>query len=209
MTERSIQKMLKQIFINHEYLLFNAYVYAWESDFFAVSKSNYAVEVEIKVSRSDFKNDFKNKQDKHTLLVNAKQEIIVRGRLNDYYQQNYKIDNIWYKAPYSCISYRHPQKELPNKFYYAVPHGLISMDECPAYAGLIYISDHSFIEMKKAPFLHKQKNDLTKVLLDKFHWKSKNLKLDIALFLNDVEYSFSEEERQKISGWLSKFKSIV
>ena len=45
----------------------NCYLYIWESDIFNVTKSDYAIEYEIKVSRSDFFADF-NKVDKHKRL---------------------------------------------------------------------------------------------------------------------------------------------
>lgn len=46
----------------------NSYIYSWESDLLAVNKdSQYITEYEIKISRNDFKADFK-KADKHQLI---------------------------------------------------------------------------------------------------------------------------------------------
>jgi len=53
-----IQKNLINFFRNFDYKLCNSYVFGWESDFFAISKSKYCIEVEIKISKSDFKADF-------------------------------------------------------------------------------------------------------------------------------------------------------
>ena len=60
-TERTILKSLWHLFGNYEYRLLNSYIFRhdWESDFFAISKSGYAIEVEVKISKSDFKADFK------------------------------------------------------------------------------------------------------------------------------------------------------
>lgn len=55
-----IYKQLRFCFSNHVYQINNQYIfrYDWESDFFAMSSSGYGVEVEVKVSVSDFKKDF-------------------------------------------------------------------------------------------------------------------------------------------------------
>ena len=65
-TEKKIQDKLKMYFMSpntKKYEITNLYVYGWESDYLAITKSMIAYEVEIKISRPDFKNDFKNKQD--------------------------------------------------------------------------------------------------------------------------------------------------
>lgn len=64
--------------------------------------------------------------------------------------------------------------QKPNYFYYAVPEGLIELQEIPAYAGLVYIRQGYFRTVKKAPRLHKGKNraeDLN--LVDKFYYNMK------------------------------------
>ena len=62
MNEQSIQRALYSIYDNYEYKLFNVYIFGMETDFFAISKSGYAIEIEIKISESDFKKDFKKKE---------------------------------------------------------------------------------------------------------------------------------------------------
>lgn len=66
-----IGKSLRRLFYTHDYKLHNVFMYQWECDFWCMSKSGYAKEIEIKISRSDFKADFK-KQRKHLLLSSAK-----------------------------------------------------------------------------------------------------------------------------------------
>ena len=66
-TSKDIVEALRLKFANHTYQINNAFIYDWESDFFTVSESGYVYEIEIKVTRGDFKDDF-NKKDKHILL---------------------------------------------------------------------------------------------------------------------------------------------
>ena len=75
MTELSAQDIDEALWVafsNYDYRLSNIYIFGSESDFFAISKSGYVVEVEVKISRSDFKNDFKkttsNGKNKHEYL---------------------------------------------------------------------------------------------------------------------------------------------
>jgi len=67
LTSKDIVRALRLLFFSHKYVINNAYVFDWESDFFSVSESGYVYEIEIKVTRSDFKDDF-NKTEKHILL---------------------------------------------------------------------------------------------------------------------------------------------
>lgn len=127
--------------------------HTWESDFLALTKSGYLYEGEVKVSRSDFKADFK-KKGKHTLL-----------------QESYaKIEGI-------------EGKLRPHYFFYAVPENLITEDEVPEYAGLVYMTQYYpfYRWVKQAPLLHKEKfSDEALNLQEKFYynmvsWKDKAL----------------------------------
>lgn len=86
------------------------------------------------------------------------------------YEKNYLVSNF----------------KKPNYFYYAVPDGLITVDEVPEYAGLIYIipddGDYHFTWFriaKQAPKLHNVKySDDDLKLGEKFYynmlsWKNK------------------------------------
>jgi len=117
----------------------NIYIYNWESDLLALNKdSKYITEYEIKISRSDFKADFK-KQDKHTLIS----------------------DGYNYKCNFS---------QIPNYFYYVTTPGLLNKNELPEYAGLIECGLGIKI-IKKAPLLHKEKQELLEQLLRKIYFK--------------------------------------
>lgn len=100
-----------------------------ECDVISVSKSDFIYEYEIKISRSDFKKDFL--KEKHTYIINENHTQTVRGEL--FY--------------HTC-----------NYFNYVVPRDLISPEEVPEYAGLIYFNeDLSFDVIKKPRLLHKTK----------------------------------------------------
>lgn len=67
----------------------------------------------------------------------------------------------------------------PNRFFYAVPRGLVQPDEIPEYAGLLWVNEQSCCpDMRKpAPLLHNHKispEDLK--LADKFYFNMVNAK---------------------------------
>lgn len=69
-SESGIQKTLSLMFLSmntKKYEMFNMFVYGWESDYLTITKSGYAYECEIKISRGDFFNDLK-KYGKHMIL---------------------------------------------------------------------------------------------------------------------------------------------
>ena len=108
-----------------------------ECDVISISKSNYIYEYEIKISRSDFKADF-NKE-KHKLMLERK---CTKTRMIK--ENNEKVKDTLYLTP--------------NYFHFVVPTGLVTIDEIPEYAGLIYMdTDLNFEIIKKAPLLHKEK----------------------------------------------------
>ena len=179
-SEELIQQQLRYNFLSPnsvKYFTENLNVYDWESDVLKITKSGYAYEFEIKISRGDFKNDFKHKKKKHLLLEN-------------------KENN----------------SKMPNYFYYVVPEGLVTEDEVPEYAGLIYVHAtiignsrvyYQFQEIKAAPKLHSNKIDENNLkLIDKFyynyiHWKHKHEK-DIIEYKEQLEkYRSSEGKTYK------------
>jgi hypothetical protein len=77
MTENDIFRSLLRLFTTHKYVINNVFVFRddWESDYFGMTDSGYAYEVEIKISRSDFKKDF-TKKDKHKTLSHKGTHIV-------------------------------------------------------------------------------------------------------------------------------------
>lgn len=69
-TEEYIQKKLGCFFASstQKYVMENLYVFGWESDKLIETSSGLIYEFEIKISKADFKNDFKSKKKKHLIL---------------------------------------------------------------------------------------------------------------------------------------------
>lgn len=179
-TEEYIQKKLDGFFSEStkKYVLENLYVFSWESDKLIETRSGLIYEFEIKVSKADFKNDFK-KKDKHIILEGKETHISTFDKLEPIYKEMYEKN------------YLVSHFKKPNYFYYAVPEGLITVEEVPEYAGLIYVLPYNdinkdgkfvwggFYIAKQAPKLHSTKytdDDLN--LGEKFYynmlsWKDK------------------------------------
>lgn len=138
---KGIIKSLRIKFLNHKYQINNAFIYDWESDFFTISESGYVYEVEIKISRGDFKDDF-NKVEKHQLL-----------EVNDPEKYLKKPNRFYYAAPKNLLS----TTMIPE---YA---GLIEV-ESPDLPAVI-VKEAPFLHKEK-PL-----NSLKDILLDKFYFR--------------------------------------
>ena len=68
MTEKTIQHRLSDFIASPRFRLKNLYVFGWESDLLLLTSAGYFYEIEIKISKSDFKAD-KKKTLKHNRLV--------------------------------------------------------------------------------------------------------------------------------------------
>lgn len=77
-TEKSMLKAVHNYFSSgYIYGLKNSFIFNhnWESDYFCVNRDGYSFEVEVKISRADFKNDVK--KEKHGLFKdNPKKKLI-------------------------------------------------------------------------------------------------------------------------------------
>ena len=177
-TEEYIQRKLNNFFApnSQKYVIENLYVFNWESDKLIETRSGLLYEYEIKISRSDYKNDFKNKKDKHVILE-GKEE----------YVPSYEEDKERFKhygSDFNDEYYRTENFKKPNYFYYAVPEGMIDAGEVPSYAGLIYVLPEGKHEtkdgmwcssgiytVKQAPKLHSTKyTDDDLGLSEKFYY---------------------------------------
>jgi hypothetical protein len=175
-SEKTIQKNLEKRFDsgNIKYTAGNLYLFKedWETDFLVVQKSGYCYEIEIKISRSDFLNDFK-KKNKH-LILNEGIYMKKKYRYHNDPETKKRISEQYY-TPVEW-------KFRPNKFYYCVPEGLIRVGEVPDYAGLMYVNSYGVVTTIKEPrFLHKEKIELTKKLCDKFYYYWKNTRSSLVL----------------------------
>ena len=68
-TEKLMQQKLQSYRSTARYVLQNLYVFGWESDILFLSRTGFWTEIEIKISRADFKADLKNKAGKHSALT--------------------------------------------------------------------------------------------------------------------------------------------
>lgn len=194
-TEELIVEKLRWNFLSSStvrYHLNGLYTFShtWESDYLALTKSGYLYEGEVKISRSDFKADFK-KEKKHTLLKESYENLEgLEGTLR------------------------------PHYFFYAVPEGLINEDEVPEYAGLIYMTEYFpyYKWVKQAPRLHKEKfTDEELNLQDKFYhnmisWKDKALtgyKKELDATRKLLKEAKTDEDGQHYPFTLKQYKEIV
>lgn len=193
MNEKFIQKALFRLFNSHEFKFTNTYFFKNESDWLSFLSSGFCYECEIKISRSDFKADFK--KEKHVIhnVNQSGSKMFIRKTSDDYetnlswefcrnfpeliesreYRTNEYVDRefkevtrIYYKAKVSSgVDFlSHENKMLPNKFFYVVPTGLVRKEEVPEYAGLIYVDELGrSTKIKDGKFLHKDKLDYKKL----------------------------------------------
>jgi len=146
-TEGSIQKVLSHFLTAPLYDVDNLYVFSWESDKLLKTRAGYFYEFEIKISRADYKNDFKNKKHKHAILGSC--------QTGDYKKPNY----FYYAVPEGMIDV----SEVPE---YA---GLVYIldDSVLSFSHIRII--------KKAPLLHKEKYDDGQLGLgEKFYYNMVN-----------------------------------
>ena len=179
MTEKDIQKALWEYWDGHKYKFLNAYFFkhGWgESDFVTFLQTGNCYEVEVKVSRGDFRADFKKR--KHKFMPKLLENTNNFCTFSQYYHKRLKSrsDAIYdemvvqnkngtFKEKRSSYLEYHLDMDFhsPNKFFFAVPEGLVSVDEVPDYAGLIYIFARNYnkVQIIKQPkFLHKNKIDV-------------------------------------------------
>jgi hypothetical protein len=129
-SEKFIQAKLWDFYYQkYKYMFTNIKYFSLENenDFIAVTESGMTYEFEIKTRKFDFSDDFK-KHKKHEKLKKA---YASKNKSEDY--------------------------NVPNKFFYACPPGIIDKKDVPQYAGLIEVNEFKVRIVKSAPILHKVK----------------------------------------------------
>lgn len=113
----------------------------FECDVFQITEAGYFNEFEIKISRGDFHADAKKLKriwDWDDAAGHGKNTDV---RKHDYFDQ--------------------PHEHGPRQFWYVTPENLVTADEVPSWAGLIWIIEYDgrFCErnVKSAPSLHRHK----------------------------------------------------
>jgi len=92
-----------------------------ECDVYAITKTGYGVEVEVKISVADFRADFKKKKRKHKAFAMAMQVDCSPGFATG----------------------------GPRRYYFAAPKGMIGIDDIPDYAGLLYAQRYEATQWNK------------------------------------------------------------
>lgn len=152
MTEAGIQRLMYNRFGHQRaYCMPNVYVFANESDLLTVTKAGYTDEYEIKLSRSDFMADKRKHRYESYHHVSPWHGLQYSRRQDDGTQLHW-----------TGIRPRKIENNFPNRFWYVVPEGLVTADEVPAYAGLMYITQAGQMmqfckKIKNAPKLHGKK----------------------------------------------------
>ena len=171
MNSTQIQKELRQHFGNYDYMLLNSFIFNWESDYFCISKSGYTVEVEVKISKGDFKADFRKTTgsgiNKHLFLSSP-------DKLR-------KPNRFFFACPENLIM----PDEIPKEY------GLIWIKQ--RMIGNVKYTNSEII--RDAKFLHKTKifNDLHLVrqLMNKFYYR--NIELRQALNIDEFDIKYKQK----------------
>lgn len=209
LTEQKIQRVLGGFIASPKYSVDGLFVFGWESDKLIWTKAGYIYEFEIKISRADYKNDFKHKVEKHVLLNSALPDERAEARQADLFsnlvnEKRKRYPQITTEQAKKMM--KHVGERMPNYFYYVVPEGLLEPDEVPPYAGLVYITTykgsfedqpdkwlHHIKIVKTAPRLHKTKyTDAELNLSEKFYYNMKTWQRN---YREQVGYSLMYRER--------------
>lgn len=122
-------------------------IFLWppfESDFVRVTKSGYAIEYEIKLSKSDFKADFKKAK---TIIDHF-----------DFKEETHN-GSIVKRLVYKSLS-KHDwllSGKGATEFYYVFPLGLINHEEVPEWAGIIEVEEYKYFGRDKMSVGHRRK----------------------------------------------------
>lgn len=182
MTEKDIQRALWIKYRHHKYRFLNTYFFSSEQDYLTFLQNGYCWEFEIKVSKSDFWADFRKK--KHLQYTNTAANVSLKPvKLREIWtkteepydpesklNRRYRIRTNWDTGETTYGVERHDRttfnykeiapKNIPNRFYFATPAGLVKLDDIPSYAGLIEVGPGGVSTvLKKAPLIHKGKSD--------------------------------------------------
>jgi hypothetical protein len=163
----NISDVKRQIFVHHDnyqYRLFNSYIFPWESDFFAMAKqTDYCIEIEIKMSRADFKADF----EKNLTYKSEKKHTYLQDSL-----KLFKPNKFAFACPEGLIL----PDELPSEY------GLFYASE-----------KKNWMECIRAPkFLHKEKllkdNHFCIQMMRKFYYRNIDLRSALDIREYDIKY---------------------
>jgi hypothetical protein len=138
-------------------MIANKHLPSWfECDFLSISRADFITEFEIKLSRNDFRRDFKDKFIKHEWLKGNRGELLIESNMS----QEKIVESFDPNFVGIQRTIKMDEFKGPNYFNYICPENLIKLEEVPEYAGLIYVRNNDFTRIKiikPAPKIHKNK----------------------------------------------------
>tara|TARA_R100000656_G_scaffold122724_1_gene98553 strand:- start:425 stop:982 length:558 start_codon:yes stop_codon:yes gene_type:complete len=164
--EKFIQESLKYYYDSGaRYMVPNIHFFDYgygETDLLVVreGKKRLIYDIEIKVSKADYKRDFKKV---------VKHERLEKGTLTKRRRWSFKPQ----EGKRRMIKANEALKlnDRPNRFFFAVPEGLITEEELPPYAGLLYIDNRGNVtKIKEGKLLHKEEVPHEARLCRKFYF---------------------------------------
>ena len=174
-SEEQIQNDLRRHFMsesNIKYVAENLFIYEWESDLWFLTKSNLSYEIEIKITKADFKNDFK-KEKKHMIL-----------ETKDDKKKTLRPNFFYYAVPENLIDV----SEVPE---YA---GLIYMKEYFPYFDVV----KSAPKLTSNKFDEQQLNLLEKFYYNYRDWKNKTIvERKVVDDLNNLIDNYNEKPEEE------------
>lgn len=171
----------------YNYIIPNVYIDlgSHEMDIFALRKSGLLDEVEVKISVSDFKADFKK-----SVTIQYPFPVYNEGSS---YPARYGKANKHEKIASG--------KTPCNRFYFLVPEAISNKISVPDHAGLLVWKDndsYGIREVKPAPLLHRTKVDKDFIfsIVSKCHFKMWDLIRDND-YMRDVVGGYRERQKQE------------
>lgn len=128
-----------------EIMLANIQMFMYEMDVFKLMSNGYVVEYEVKISRSDFFNDFKKNHGRYNQPPVYKHQDLADGK-------------------------------AANRFFFVTTKGLVTKEEVPYYAGLMYFDDGKICTIKPAPLIHRKPFDDYRSLAISLSWREEHLR---------------------------------
>lgn len=127
-----------------------------EADMFAIRRSGLCDEFEIKISRSDFLNDFKKAVDyRETETGEYWNWVEATSDLST--SEKSQLTEPWRKLKHDALR---DGDMLCNYFWYVVKKGIITPDEVPEGFGLITVDEFGYVNVvRPASRLHRNKID--------------------------------------------------
>jgi hypothetical protein len=161
MTERSVQNLFfRRRGQRYSTVMPNCTPPCWyECDLLAITKAGYMYEFEIKLTRSDYRADAK------------------KGAL-PLYCRPFRQDT---RTKHEQLADH--DRNGPVRFWFIVPANLVSVDELPDWAGLLYLcgspSWPSFEDVRSAPRLHNNRmsEDMKDSIRQNLYWRYWNERL--------------------------------